>query len=116
MNTLDILAAPENLPKVLDFINTRLALESCESRLKTQIDVAVEEVFINISSYAYHPEKGAVQIQLEIEEKPPTAVIRFSDGGIPFNPLKKPDPNLKVPLPKRKRGGLGIYTKLKLKY
>ncbi len=50
MNTLDVLAVPESLPEVLDFINARLARAGCADRIMTQIDVAVEEVFINISS------------------------------------------------------------------
>ena len=46
MNTLDVLAVSENLPKVLDFINGRLARAGCEARVMTQIDVAAEEVFV----------------------------------------------------------------------
>ena len=109
MDTLDVLAVPENLPEVLDFINGHLALADCESRLMTQIDVAVEEVFVNISSYAYHPETGSAQILFGMRENSQTAVIRFSDEGKPYNPLEKPDPNLSLPLRERKRGGLGIY-------
>ena len=109
MNTLDVLAVSENLPKVLDFINGRLALAGCESRVMTQIDVAAEEIFVNISSYAYHPETGHMQIQVETQGNPRTAVIRFSDGGKPYDPLQRPDPKLSLPLRERKRGGLGIY-------
>lgn len=109
MNTLDVLAVSESLPKVLDFINERLARVGCPERIMTQIDVAVEEVFVNISSYAYHPETGSAQIQVEMRENPPAVVIRFSDGGRPYNPLEKPDPDLRIPLRERKRGGLGIY-------
>ena len=109
MNTLDVLAVAENLPEVLDFINGRLARAGCPSRIMTQIDVAAEEVFVNISSYAYHPETGNAQIQVETRANPLTAVLRFSDRGKPYNPLEKPDPNVKLPLRERKRGGLGIY-------
>lgn len=109
MNTLDVLAVAENLPEVLDFINGQLARAGCPSRIMTQIDVAAEEVFVNISSYAYHPETGNAQIQVETRANPLTAVLRFSDRGKPYNPLEKPDPNVKLPLRERKRGGLGIY-------
>lgn len=109
MNAVEIAAVPESLPKVLDFINERLARTGCASRLMTQIDVAAEEIFVNISSYAYQPETGAARIQVEMLENPPTAVISFSDRGRPYNPLEKHDPNLKVPVRERKKGGLGIY-------
>ncbi len=109
MNTLDVLTASENLPKVLDFVNSHLARAGCEARVMTQIDVAAEEIFVNISSYAYHPETGHAQIQVEIRENPLTAVLRFSDGGKPYDPLERPAPNLKLPLRERKKGGLGIY-------
>ena len=109
MNTLEIAAVPESLPEVLDFINARLARAGCESRLMTQIDVAAEEIFVNISSYAYKPETSSAWIQVEKQGNPPSAVLRFSGQGKPYNPLEKPDPDLKLPLRERKKGGLGIY-------
>ena len=75
----------------------------------TQINVAAEEIFVNISSYAYQPEIGSAWIQVEMQDDPPSAVLRFSDGGKPYDPLERPAPNLKLPLRERKRGGLGIY-------
>ena len=44
-----------------------------------------------------------------MQENQPAAVISFSDRGRPYNPLEKHDPNLKVPVRERKKGGLGIY-------
>ena len=35
--------------------------------------------------------------------------LRFRDGGIPFNPLKKDSPDTSLPINQRKIGGLGIY-------
>ena len=33
----------------------------------------------------------------------------MKDGGIPFNPLEKPDPDVTLSAEERKIGGLGIY-------
>ena len=33
----------------------------------------------------------------------------LSDSGTPYDPLKKPDPDLTLPLDKKPIGGLGIY-------
>jgi anti-sigma regulatory factor (Ser/Thr protein kinase) len=65
---------------------------------KTAIDIAAEEIFVNIASYAYGPEGGDVVIQVEILKDPLAAKIAFLDSGEPYDPLAKPDPNTKLPL------------------
>ena len=74
-----------------------------------QIDVAVEEIFVNISSYAYNPEIGPATIKIEIMEEPLSVIISFMDNGKQYDPLAKPDPDVKLPLKERKKGGLGIF-------
>ena len=37
------------------------------------------------------------------------SIISISDHGKPFNPLKKPDPDITLPAEKREIGGLGIF-------
>ncbi len=109
MRELDILAKRENLSEVLKFIDAELESRDCTIRLQTQIDVAVEEIFVNISSYAYEPGEGYTTIRVEVTEDPTTIAISFIDEGTPYDPLAKPDPNLKIPVKERKKGGLGIY-------
>ena len=48
-------------------------------------------------------------IEAEITDEPHRAVITFTDGGIPFNPLQKEDPDVTLSAEERKIGGLGIY-------
>ena len=36
-------------------------------------------------------------------------ILYFEDDGIPYDPLKKPDPDVAQVLGRRKEGGLGIY-------
>ena len=109
MKELDILAVKENLPEVLAFIDSQLEELNCGMKIITQIDVAVEEIFVNISSYAYNPETGPATIRAEITEEPLSVIISFIDNGKPYDPLAKPDPNVKIPLKERKKGGLGIF-------
>ena len=109
MKELDIPAQRENLSEVLKFIDVELEQLGCSMRLQTAIDVAVEEIFVNISSYAYDPEVGQATIRVEVSEDPLTIEIGFIDSGTPYDPLAKPDPNMKIPLRERKKGGLGIY-------
>ena len=36
-------------------------------------------------------------------------IITFIDSGVPYNPLKKPDPDVTKDLEERELGGLGIF-------
>ena len=73
------------------------------------MDVAVEEIFINIASYAYNPEEGPAVVRFEASQSPVSVAISFADRGTPYNPLEKPDPYINQPLMERGRGGLGIF-------
>ncbi len=50
MNELVIEATRENLTKVLSFVDGHLETTGCNMRTQAQIDVAVEELFVNIAS------------------------------------------------------------------
>ena len=109
MKELKIQATLENLPRVLAFVTEGLAGLEAEPEKRYQLEVAVEEVFSNIAFYAYGPEAGPVAIALEADPETSRAVIRFADFGKAYDPLAKPDPDVRVALKARKRGGLGIY-------
>lgn len=102
-------AETESLDEVIEFLDEQLEEVDCPIKTKLQLDVAVEEVFINVASYAYYPDVGTVEITVGITENPKTAVISFSDSGKPFNPLEKPDPDITLSAEERKIGGLGIF-------
>ena len=105
MKELTIAASIENLDEVIDFVNTELERNGCPLELANQIDLAVEEIFVNIANYAYTPAVGSVVIRIAIEEG---VIIKFEDTGKFFNPLEHPDPDLDKPLTEREIGGLGI--------
>ncbi|MCR5467635.1 MAG: ATP-binding protein [Lachnospiraceae bacterium] len=102
-------ATLENLEKVFDFIHEQLDKTDCTNKARLQIDLAVDEIFTNISSYAYSPKIGKVKITCGIESAPAGATISFEDGGIPYNPLEKEDPDITLSAEERQIGGLGIY-------
>ena len=76
-------------------------------RVQTQICVAVEEIFVNIASYAYAPGEGDAWIDMSTEGG--TAEIVFRDRGMPFDPLAKKDTDVTLSAAERQIGGLGIY-------
>lgn len=109
MNELVIEATRENLPKVISFVNEHLEAADCNMGTQIQIDIAVEELFINIASYAYDPEIGTAVVQVTVTDEPLSVEITFIDNGRQYDPLAKEDPDITLPIDKRKKGGLGIF-------
>lgn len=106
MKKLLVEACIDNLDIVIDFVNEDLEQHNCESNFQSEIDIAVEEIFMNIARYAYKPENGNVAILISAKEE---FVIEFEDTGKPYNPLLRSDPDLNIPISERKPGGLGIF-------
>ena len=109
MNEFVIEATRENLPKVISFVNEHLEAADCNMRTQAQIDVAAEELFINISSYAYNPEIGTAVVQITVIDEPLSVEITFIDNGRQFDPLAQEDPDVTLSAAERPIGGLGIY-------
>ena len=99
----------ENLTAVNEFVSNFLASLNCSSKAQYQIDLVVEEIFVNIASYAYAPGEGMATIKIAALNKPPGVQIMFSDEGKPYNPLKNADPDLSLPVDERPSGGLGVF-------
>ncbi len=108
-NELLIEARTDNLNLVLDFIHDHLANVGCSPKAMMQIDLAAEEIFVNIAHYAYNPELGHALVKVEFEENPVTIVITFMDNGTPYDPLKREDPDITLSAEERQIGGLGIF-------
>ncbi len=75
--------------------------------LKNTLDMCSEEIFANITFYAYPFEQGEIEIYIKNEHNQIT--LKFIDSGVPYNPLEKPDPDITLPPEDRPLGGLGIY-------
>lgn len=109
MRELTVDAIIENIEKVTDFVNEELEKLDCPMKAQIQIDVAIDELFGNIAHYAYNPEVGPATIRVEVVQDPMAVVLTFIDHGIPYDPLAKEDPDIKLSAEERKIGGLGIY-------
>ena len=109
MKELTVEANRENLLQVQSFIDEELEAADCPMATQIAIDVAVEELFVNIASYAYGDGKGPATIQVSIHKDPKAAEITLIDGGVPYDPLAKPDPDVTLAAKDRKKGGLGIF-------
>ena len=105
----EIEALTDNLPNVLEYIDSELEKMDCPFKVQMQIDIAVEEIFVNIASYAYAPDTGKATIKIESDTDEPQVKIIFIDQGVPYDPLKKQDPDVTLSADEREIGGLGIF-------
>ena len=104
----------DSLNDVLAFVDGEMERAGCSMKLMTQVDMAVEEIFVNIARYAYHPEAGEASVRCEAGGDPFQIVVGFADRGRPFNPLDREDPDVTLDAEARQLGGLGILMAKKL--
>ena len=109
MPKITLPAALENIETATDFINEQLEAAGCPMKAQMQLDVALDEMMSNVARYAYGPGTGDVTVSLEIADAPRRAVLTLTDGGVPYDPLKKEDPDVTLAADEREIGGLGIF-------
>ncbi len=108
MKELRVPAKIEELYRVQEFVEEELVRYRCTRKTVVQIAIAVEEIYVNIAKYAYHPDVGEATIRCQVGGNPLLVIIQFMDNGNPFNPLSKPYPDTTCSAEERGIGGLGI--------
>ena len=91
------------------FVEQILERAGFSEEKKLQVHLVVEEIFVNIASYAYENGNGKMNLRIEETEDPHTVEITFTDSGIPYDPLAKDDPDVTLTAEERQIGGLGIF-------
>ena len=109
---ITLAATDENLSAATEFIKDCVKGANVSEKFIRQIELIIEEIFVNIAHYAYAPNIGDVKLVAEITGD--TLKITFIDEGKPYNPLEKPDPDTTLSADKREIGGLGIFMTKKL--
>ena len=99
----------EALSDVLGFVDTTLEGYECPMKIQTAVCVAIEEVFVNVAHYAYGDGEGDMTLGISFDGQSREITFRMSDKGVPFDPLKKPDPDITLSAEEREIGGLGIF-------
>lgn len=106
--TLHIKNELGNLTLLSDFLEQNMQGKVLDETLQMQLQLVLEEVVVNVISYAY-PGETDKDIFVEIGWNGRCMEITVIDSGIPFNPLEKEDPDLTLSVEERPIGGLGIY-------
>lgn len=99
----------ENLAAFLDPVKDCAEEQGITHKRIMQIELAAEEILVNIFNYAYQEEENGyarVTCRLEADNR---FVIEFEDAGIPFNALSLNEPDLTSEIPDRQIGGLGVF-------
>ena len=102
-------AKVEALSDVLGFVDETLESYECPMKTQMAVCVAIEEVFVNVAHYAYGEGEGDMTLGIGFDAESREITFRMTDKGTPFDPLKKPDPDITLPAEDREIGGLGIF-------
>jgi anti-sigma regulatory factor (Ser/Thr protein kinase) len=73
-----------------------------------RIELATEEVLVNIFTYAYQGDAGDVEISCMLDHGD-TFRIEILDSGVPFNILNVREPNISSDIDNANIGGLGVF-------
>ncbi len=98
--------------KVYDFISSSKDFNLLDERKKNKFLISIEEIFVNIASYAYKDKdisENEKKVNISIFKEDGLIKVIFKDSGAFFNPLDRQDPDVTLAAKERNIGGLGIY-------
>lgn len=109
-NKICISANKDEAAKAIDSIVEFILANGADRKTASRIQIALEEVLVNVASYAYQDKRGNIEIEYEIVFDPiKTLKVTIIDSGMAFDPLAKEDPDIVSFYEQKKIGGLGIY-------
>lgn len=107
LKTFRQLAIKENYNQFYTWLHDACKEWKINETITNKLDMCAEEIYANISFYAYPPNTGI--IAAELKKFDDCITFEFEDKGIEYNPLEKPDPDITLPPEERPLGGLGIF-------
>ncbi len=112
-NTLVISATLENLEALMAHGRDAAAACGMDTKAIAQVELALEEVLVNVINYAYASDQGSNKasdtIELDCACDNNALTITVADQGPAFDPLDRPDPDTTLSVDDRGIGGLGIF-------
>ncbi|MDD1734383.1 MAG: SpoIIE family protein phosphatase, partial [Methanothrix sp.] len=97
----------EEIPRVSEELVRIMSGAGFAGKHILDMQLAVEEAFINIIRHGYHGAYGAILIAIDFQEGRLTVTIE--DDAPPFDPTRFQEPDFSADLEKRPIGGLGIH-------
>ena len=103
-------AALKSVERVREFVNDYVSGLGLDEEQRLKVELSLYEICVNIALYAYPqvpPGTGEMAVRLWREDG--KLVIQVRDKGIPFNPVRKKNPDMLLRLRRGLPGGLGVY-------
>ena len=98
----------QEVPRLNVFVDEVCKDMGCDMETTMRMNLAIEEAVVNVIDYAYPSGTvGSIDIKVTIYDNHMEFVI--SDSGTPFDPTKKEDVDISLPVEERRIGGLGIH-------
>ena len=114
MKEITLEARQENVRTLTEMVDAELEKLDCPMKAQMQIELAIDEIFTNIVSYAYGSGTGTATVQMSYDAGTGEVSLVFMDSGVPYDPLKKNDPDVSLSADEREIGGLGIFLTKKM--
>jgi anti-sigma regulatory factor (Ser/Thr protein kinase) len=107
--SLRIPATIESLGLVQDFVGEHAKRLGLGADLAGKLELVVEELVVNIGSYAYPQGEGDMEVDCVLSPDATRFCLILRDWGAAFDPLNREAPDLEAGLDEREPGGLGIF-------
>lgn len=107
-DALRLPADTANLERFREFALSRLEQWELPFALAPKMELVLEELLVNVCSYAYDGCEGDVELALSTTDDDALALV-IRDWGTPFDPLSAKDPDLTLGIEERGIGGLGVH-------
>ncbi len=112
MNTLKIASDLAELDRMRAFLKKSFEGLSVSDKVYFKIELALLEICVNIIRYAYPDDKGEIFLKIwRSEEK---MFLEIRDWGVPFDPRRLKEPDIREIIKSEKKGGLGVFLSRKL--
>lgn len=111
--TLTLRADPSEIRKLHGFLAETCRNRALPEHLVFDFEVILEELFTNVIKYG-GVKPGGECCAIELTHAGNALTLRFTDNGIPFNPLERDEVDTSKPIGERPIGGLGIHFIKKL--
>lgn len=108
--TITLPATLDSLYESMSFVSSHAREHGFSSERISEIELALEEVLVNIFNYAYKDSglEGNVEITCRLADAQ-SFVIEITDSGVPFNIFTVREPDVTAEIDKRPIGGLGVF-------
>jgi anti-sigma regulatory factor (Ser/Thr protein kinase) len=113
VNSLRLPARLESLEPFCIFVLEKLNQSHLPPELAPKIELALEEVLMNIIHYAYPQGDGDILLECSVEGQRGFC-LRIHDWGSPFNPLTRQATDISLGITLRPIGGWGILLVRKM--